>query len=434
MNGIRAVARRTSWGLADQALSSITNFLLALVVARSLSAGELGAFGVTFAAYTIILGLSRSFTSEPLVMRFSSVPAWMWRHATLSATGTAVLAGCVAGLCCVIAGQILPGSLGNALTALGVFMPGLLVQDCWRFAFFASGRGHLAFWNDLVWGCGLAVAIGSLVWTAHVTLISVLLSWGAAATLAAGIGCVQTQGLPRLNRSIRWWNEQRDVAIRFFSEFGAMIGAYQFAIFGIGALAGLRALGTVRAGQIILGPLNVIFMGLGLISIPEAVRLLQRSQKKMLSGCILLSTVLAAAALVWGVIAINLPLPLGRAVLGDAWARGRIVVLPLAIAMAGSGIVVGAASGLRALGDAGRSLRSRLIGAAMTLIGGLGGAVINGGTGAAWGLATSLWFSSIVWWGYLIVSSRSSTERHIPNERSPEVSIAGDQLGPLSNP
>ena len=427
------MARRTSWGLADQALSSITNFILALVVARSLSAGELGAFGVTFAAYTVVLGLCRSFTSEPLVMRFSSTPASAWRHATMSATGMAVLAGFIAGLCCVILGLSVAGALGDALTALGIVMPGLLVQDCWRFAFFADGRGHLAFLNDLVWGCALAGAIAILLWKGHVTLFSVIFIWGAAATLAAGIGCAQAQGFPRLNRSVRWWNEQRDVAVRFLGEFGAMIGAYQFAIFGIGALAGLKALGTVRAGQIILGPLNVVFMGLGLVSIPEAIRLLQRSHKKMIHGCVLLSAGLGATALVWGVIAFNLPLPLGETILGEAWTRGRTVVLPLAIAMAGSGIVVGAASGVRALGDVRRGLRSRLIGAAMTLVGGLGGAVISGGTGAAWGLAASQWFSSIVWWGFLVVSNRSSRRERTESGPPSEVALVGDQLGPLSD-
>jgi hypothetical protein len=35
--------------------------------------------------------------------------------------------------------------------ALGFGLPGILLQDSYRFAYFAQGRGDKAFVNDLLW-------------------------------------------------------------------------------------------------------------------------------------------------------------------------------------------------------------------------------------------------------------------------------------------
>ena len=48
---IRPFVGRLSWGVADQALSSLTNFAVGIVVARSLGIRELGAFSIAFATY-----------------------------------------------------------------------------------------------------------------------------------------------------------------------------------------------------------------------------------------------------------------------------------------------------------------------------------------------------------------------------------------------
>jgi hypothetical protein len=68
-----------------------------------------------------------------------------------AATGTALAVGTVAGVLCIVAGLLLPGQVGPAFIALGVGLPGLALQDSWRFAFFACGRGSAAFLNDLFW-------------------------------------------------------------------------------------------------------------------------------------------------------------------------------------------------------------------------------------------------------------------------------------------
>ena len=84
--------RRLGWGLADQALSSLTNFALAVLVARTVGTAELGAFGLAFTTYTITLGATRALCSEPLTVRYSATGEAEWREGASAATGIALVA------------------------------------------------------------------------------------------------------------------------------------------------------------------------------------------------------------------------------------------------------------------------------------------------------------------------------------------------------
>ena len=57
-------SRRLTWGVADSALSSLTNFLLSIYVARTLGAAQFGAFSLADRE-TIILGTAGIITFTP---------------------------------------------------------------------------------------------------------------------------------------------------------------------------------------------------------------------------------------------------------------------------------------------------------------------------------------------------------------------------------
>ena len=163
----RRIVRRTGWGLADQAFSSLTNFVLGVMIARSVPPHDFGAFSLAFATYTLFLGLSRALTSEPLVVRFSHSSPEAWRAATAAGTGTATLLGVVGGVGCVVFGLATSGPIAQAFIALGVTMPGLLLQDAWRYAFFARGGGAQAFLNDVIWAVVMFPAVAVLTFKAE---------------------------------------------------------------------------------------------------------------------------------------------------------------------------------------------------------------------------------------------------------------------------
>ena len=129
-----SVVRRFGWAVADQLLSSGTNFLLGVLVARTVGVRDLGAFSVAYATFTFSLGGVRSVASELLVIRHGALSAHEWRNGIKRSTGTALLAGIVIGAGSLIAGAILGGAVGAVLAILGVSLPFLLVQDVSRYA------------------------------------------------------------------------------------------------------------------------------------------------------------------------------------------------------------------------------------------------------------------------------------------------------------
>ena len=74
MGSVRSVGGRMSWGLIDQALSSLSNFAVGIVVAHNFGLEEFGAFTLAWFTYGLILNISRGLGTDPLVVRFSGVP------------------------------------------------------------------------------------------------------------------------------------------------------------------------------------------------------------------------------------------------------------------------------------------------------------------------------------------------------------------------
>src|SRR5215211_3072938 len=99
--GSRSAATRLGWGVADQAVSSITNFALGIVMARTLGAADFGAFGLVWVTYGVILNLSRGLATDPLTVRYSGPLDDRWRSATGRAASTATVLGLVVGAICL---------------------------------------------------------------------------------------------------------------------------------------------------------------------------------------------------------------------------------------------------------------------------------------------------------------------------------------------
>jgi O-antigen/teichoic acid export membrane protein len=413
---LRSVTRRLGWAVADQALSSLTNFALGLLAARALSATEFGSFALVFATYLLALGAVRATSSEPFVIRFAAVSHAEWKRGADSATATALLLGVVAGLGCIVASAFVGEHLGKGLLALGVTMPGLLLQDTWRFTFFANRKGIAAFTNDLVWALALAVGVAVLLVSGVASVGWLVLVWGGAGTLAGLFGMFQASVVPVPGRTLQWLHEQKDLIPRYLGEYAVTNVVGQLTAFGVGTIAGLAEVGALRAGQLLLGPLNVLYMGVTMVAVPEGVRVLLESGPRLMRACRRLSVLLASCALVLGTVMWALPDRLGLALLHQNWAGAHRLVLPLAVGMAAVGVVLGAGIGLRALAAARLSLRARLLVAPLSMAGGLGGAALNGAMGAAWGLALAFIAGGVVWWRYFLRGMREREQGEASTE------------------
>jgi O-antigen/teichoic acid export membrane protein len=402
---IALMTRGAGWGLTDQAFSSLTNFALGIIVARLVSAAEFGAFTVAFTAFLVALNITRYLGAQPLVIRYSSRPE-AWPQGTASALGLVVLLSvAMSGVALAIA-LLAGGPFGQAMVALALTLPGLLVQDGWRFAFFARGRGRDAFINDLVWTMALAPL---LILTEALGLRSVfwlVLAWGSAGTAAAVAGIFQSGIVPDPRLAAVWWREHRDIGPRYVATELASMGATQLVLFAIGAIAGLAAVGSLRAAQLLLGPVNILTMGFSIAALPDVSRTLQRSREEFRRACLRIAVVLVSATVIWGAVALLLPQSAGSSLLGASWPGANLVLLPVTLAIVARVASAAARIGLAAMAVAQITLRVTLLEAGASIVAGVVGAATGGVLGAAWGLALISTIIIVIWWSEYFLAVR----------------------------
>jgi len=226
-----------------------------------------------------------------------------------------------------------------------------------------------------------------------------VLGWGGAANVAALFGAYQAGLLPAPGTSRSWLRAEGKLVSRFLGEFMAIGGAGQLVVYVIGAVAGLAALGAFRAGYLLFGPIQVVYLGVSAVAVPELVRARESGgARRLLWTSRLLSLALVAGIVIWGAVILSLPESLGTALLGPVWQPARHLASAVMAGWLGTGIIAGAAAGLRSLAAAQEGLRARLVGSVLAVTGGVGGAIAGGAAGAIYGLALAAWIEASVWW------------------------------------
>ncbi len=420
-NAVRQAGRRISWGVADQAMSSLSNFAVNIYIARTLGAVQYGAFSLAYVTYAFALNASRGLATDPLLVRFSATDLPIWRRAVARCTGTAIAVGIVIGTCVLAVTTVLSGPTRLAFLALGLTLPGLLLQDSWRFSFFALGRGSQAFLNDTIWTVTLIPTLVLLRATGHRTVFWFVFAWGAAACIGAAVGPLQARVVPRLSGAREWLVQHRDLGLRYLAEGTTNSTAIQVRSYSIGLILGLAAVGYIQAANTLMGPFTVIFFGMGLVALPEAARLLQRSPRHLRLFCMLMSAGLTLLGLTWGVVLlVALPRGLGAFALGHLWRPTYPLVLPATLYIMGGCISAGAGTGLHALGAARRSLRAMMLSSAVYVALALVGAVTGGVVGAMYATAVATWIGSLQFWWQLRAALREHGKTPIENRLPPE--------------
>ena len=428
----RAV-RRLGWGIADQVISSLTNFAVSIYVVHALGAAQFGAFSLAYVTYAFALNASRGLATDPLMVRFSGADLPTWRRAVTICTGTAAVTGLAIGAFVIAAAAILHGAAAGAFLALGLTLPGLMLQDSWRYSFFALGRGSQAFLNDCIWAVTLLPALVLLRVSHHADVFWYVLAWGVTATIAAAVGPWQARVIPRLTGVWEWLSGHRDLGPRYLLEGTSYSAANQLRGYCIGFILGLAALGSVQAAATLFGPMTILFLGMSLVTIPEAARVLRRSPRHLPLFCLLITGGLTLAAIAWGVILlVAAPRGLGSLLLGPIWHRTYPLIVPQMFFVIGQGVSFGVGTGLHALGAARRSLRQALIVSVMFLVCSVVGALVAGATGTMWGAAISPWFGAAIGWRQLRAAHREYLRRAADGQASAESDLGapGDAVRP----
>ena len=414
-------ARRVQWGVVDQGVSSLTNFVIALVVARAVGLREFGAFSLAFTLYVFFLWGSRSLATEAFVVRLTAASPTDQRAAARQVSGTALAIGAVLAAAGALAGAVDRSSTGRVLMVMALSMPGLLVQDVYRYVLFVAGKPRSAAVNDVLWLTVQSALVLVLVVAGQARGVPLVAAFGLSAGVSAVVGGLQTGVVPRPRAGWRWVHANRDLAVPFVLELLAITGMIQLALVAVAVILGVAAVGQLRAAMLLLGPLTVVFLGLFVIGVPEAVRLRQRSRSAFLTAILGLGVGMPLVAFLWTAGLLLVPDHVGLDVLRANWTAARQVLVPVAVLTAGHSCALAAIVGLRALGAARQSLRARLWGAPVFLGGGVIGAWAGGAYGAGVGLAVGAWLDAVVAWVALRWAFSAHDWRSVDTDIRPEL-------------
>ncbi|WP_409331684.1 hypothetical protein [Trujillonella humicola] len=382
--------RQAAWTIAAQVLSSVANFGLTIAVARAVDAQVGGAFAYAFLVFSLVIAVSRAVTTDPLTIRFSAAAAADRDVAIAQAASSAAGVGLLSGVVCALVGLVLGGDLGLALLMLAVVLPGQLLQDAWRSAAFASNDARRATVNDGLRVVVQFAGIALVIWSGVDSLVWYMGAWAAGAWAAALLGMWQFRRPSGAARSLAWLRAHAGLSVRLGSGILINMGAVTLTTSLLVVVVGVADTGGLRFAQSVLGPIQVLFGAVTAFMVPLLARRLARSGPGSLRRPAALVS-LGALAVSAAVVAVLLVIPpsVGEELLGDSWQGARAVMAAVGTMQCFVALSLGASHLVMAMGRADLMLRIALLQAPLLLALGVGGGVIFGIEGAAWGLAAA---------------------------------------------
>ena len=250
---------RSRYLILDQAVASLSNFLLMVLVARWLGPADYGVFALIAASWLIVLGVADSVVVDPMMV-MGEEPDGVGPHVTavlIVGGGAAIVYTAVA------AGLGFTSTAAQTVLVLGVFLPSLVLQQLWRVVGFQRGRPLASVVNDsvflIVQLATLALAFGAHDFDERLAAGC----WGVGALAAALLGFWQFgAGIGPLRRGLQVLHKGRAISDGLVLDFFAnRAGLKQVAMFVIAAVAGTQAIGALQAMQNLMGPTNILLLG-----------------------------------------------------------------------------------------------------------------------------------------------------------------------------
>lgn len=400
----RALLNKLGGNLFDQALSAISNVVLAIVVARSLDAVGFGSFSIAFLTYGIAFAALKSIVGQPLQIRYSASPPEHLRDRIAEGMGATVAVSIVAGVGCVLAGVGLGGTIGEALGALGVWLPALLLQDCCRMAFFAADRPWSAAVIDAVWALVQFPVLAALVLGGNTSLWWLIGAWGGGAAVSAAVGLAILRVRPLLSRARAWLVEHASLGRYLLAEYGLGLGSAQLGILLVGIIVGETGVGSLRAAQCLLGPVGILGAAAFQFAVPEIARTRDASARRLQRFGGVVSGGLLIGHLAYISLLLMIPDGLGVELFGDSWAGAETVLLAMSVAACCSSLANGPAGVLYGLGWARTTFRINLVKGPLLLVAVPLATWLWGAIGAAWAL-TAIEAVILPFWAFSLIKA-----------------------------
>jgi O-antigen/teichoic acid export membrane protein len=382
-----------AWGLSDQALISATNFATMVLLARALGPAAFGAFVLVYTCLLFATELQGALVTQPHnVLGVARNTEDYRRYTGSTAVSQVAVAGgaaTLAALAGVVASR-LDWSAAPLLLALAPAVFAWLGQEFVRRVLYTEGRIRAVFANDVLSYGGQLAAMLALWRFDRLDGQAALLAIAVASTVGILLGAWQLRGSVRLRPAAadlraNW---------RFGKWLVAALLAYwcasQLYLYLAAALVGSSATGMLKAGLVLLGPLNVLLVFLDTAApIVLARSLAAEGDRGLRARLREIVVVTAPVVLGYCLVVALLSVPLLRAVYGDRYAGASAVVALLALnyVLIYAGRVV--ASALRARRQTRSIFRGQLAAAAVALAVGWVLVKLGGVEGAAIGMVVS---------------------------------------------
>lgn len=374
----------------DQLLSSASNVLTLIIMARLLAPAAYGQFAVAYAIVILVLGLSRGY----LGTRVSLSPDPL--HTAKSALGLVLVAAVPVSCAYFIALTLYVGADESSMIGvLAVAIPVVCGQDTLRFGAVAAKRAQVALASDAVW---MAFILCLLVF--DVPPLMALVLWLCGALVGLLLALCLTVRLPDVRGGLRLLSVRSRTGEAVLLAGVAVSAASVAYLVNAGIACGDECTGALQGAATLFSPL-AIFNSLAIISFTPRLVGAGRSatrRSSVLVACLGTLGVIGwcALLLIWGSW-------IGPIVLGETWPAAQPLIPMLALSYIGVMSFAGVGLGLRVRGLAKPLLWTRVFSAVASVAFGLIFALLVGTVeSVAWAEAAAILGASAYAWVCLL--------------------------------
>ncbi len=374
-------------GVADQGLSSLTNFATTLLAARIASPSRFGdlALGLSIAYMATIL--ARGLTSEPLMTIRPRLDRSEVSTAESDAIAMTVLVGLIAGTG-MAALTLVPTGATRDFGWIGLCMPAVLVQDGLRYVGFSRRRPDMALASDAAWSVVQFGMLAVLIALHSETLHWIVLSWGAGAAAGVLVGGYLS-GIRTLGSSKRWFETSRSYSLWLLPQLGLSQATDQGSTFVFFAVFGTAVLGGVRAMQVFIRPVFAFMLAVQALLVPHlTLRLLQQGRRGLLLETRRLAALVGAVAAVVMTFVFVARRPLTAHVFGPAYLHYADFLVPLTVGAVLHACSVVPNAGLRAMQCGRRILMVQVVASTVSIATVLTAAMLSTAYVTCWSIAS----------------------------------------------
>ena len=390
------VLGRAGGAVVDQVLSSGTQLLLIVLVARQTDPTTFGAVSVALLAHGFLLGIVRAGVGEVVLLRCRDNPAAAWPEARRGAF-LALLAGMVVSFGLACASAVIGGQVGEYLLLMVLAAPLVYLQDVLRYVAYGVGRVQDAIVGDAVWLVVQVMVSAAVLAAGDATPTRLILAWVAGAGAGAIALALPHRLWPRAVAVRQWWAQERGRSSGFLADFLVASGMWQGAFLLLGVLMTLEELGALRVALVAVSPLANLLAGVRALTLAHLAGLRQHPARAIRRAA-QIGLALAVAAAVYGAGLVLLPDRWGSELFGDTWAEAASLVGIVALAEVIRLPTFAAIDLVKVLGRPVELVRTRLTGGVGVIAGLLLGAVVAGPRGAAMGTAVGYAWNELIWW------------------------------------